>query len=243
MLRPRPPFLQPGSSFRCSGGPLGQCFSLAPGCHPERSEGSAFFLFDFELSTINLRAVTPFPATLANLPQVNENKTTLSLSFATLTSRVTRKFFACHSYENTGDVPPKTKTCFRVCPFSSLATRHSTLSPVESALTKNTPITRLESALTKKPRGKLFTGNPVTTGSDRVRKCACPGRAKRSRLGLVEQGARVRPLFHQSPVMSHQSRPAVPERTSNSQPATYGIIPPHRGNTHNPLRIWGGFSD
>src|SRR5579859_6759167 len=123
MLRPRPPFLQPGSSFRCSGGPLGPCFSLAPGCHPERSEGSAFFPFYFELSTINLRAVTPFPATFANLPQVNENKTTLSLSFATLTSRVTRKFFACRSYENTGDVPPKTKTCLRVSPFSSLDTK------------------------------------------------------------------------------------------------------------------------
>ena len=156
MLRPRPSFLLPGSSFLYSGGLSGPCFSFAPGCHPERNEGSAFFPFYFELSTINLRAVTPFPATLANLPQVNENKTTLSLSFATLTSHVTRKFFACRSYENTGDVPPKTKICFRVSPFSSLATRHSTLSPVESALTKNTPITRLESALPKTQHLKLF---------------------------------------------------------------------------------------
>ena len=229
MLRPRPPFLRPGSSFLCSGRPFGPCFSFAPGCHPERNEGSAFFLFDFELLTINLRAVTPFPATLANLPQVNENKTTLSLSFATLTSRVTRKFFACRSYENTRDVPPKTKICFRVSAFSSLATRHSTLSPVESALTKIASITHLESALTKKPGvgGKLFTGNPLTTSSDRVRKCACPGRAKRNRLGPVEQGAQARPLLHQSPVTRRQSRSAVPQRTTNSQPPTYGIIPPH----------------
>ena len=97
MLRPRPPFFLPGSSFLCSGGPLGPCFSIAPGCHPERSEASASSSSNFELSTVNLRAVTPFPATLTNLPQVNENKTTLSLSFATLTSYVTRKFFACHS--------------------------------------------------------------------------------------------------------------------------------------------------
>ena len=108
MFRPRPSFLLPGSSFLCSGGPLGPCFSFTPGCHPERSEGSAFSSSNFELSTVNLRAVTPFPATLANLPQVNENKTTLSLSFATLTSHVTRKFVACHSYKKHrgwGDLP------------------------------------------------------------------------------------------------------------------------------------------
>src|SRR5579863_1795922 len=45
--------------------------------------------------------VTPFPVTLTDHPQLNENKTTLSPSFATLTGSVKHKSFVCHSCKKT----------------------------------------------------------------------------------------------------------------------------------------------
>jgi hypothetical protein len=108
---------------------FGPRLNLAPrsalSCHPERSEGSAFRLstlhalsvsafnssdvcpFNFKLSTacpersrrVNFLQLTPFPATLTSHLQLAENKTTLSLAVATLTSRVKHKSFVCHSYE------------------------------------------------------------------------------------------------------------------------------------------------
>jgi len=108
---------------------FGSRLVLAPrsllSCHPERSEGSAFRLstlhalsvsafnssdvcpFSFKLSSacpersrrVNFPPLTPFPATLTSHLQLAENKTTLSLAVATLTSRVKHKSFACHSYK------------------------------------------------------------------------------------------------------------------------------------------------
>lgn len=72
-----------------------------PARHPEHSEGSAFSSFNFELSTVNLLAVTPFPATLASSSQITENTTALSPFAATLTSHVKDKSFICHSYKKT----------------------------------------------------------------------------------------------------------------------------------------------
>ena len=45
--------------------------------------------------------LSPLSATLTSHPQLIENTSPLSPVFATLTSRVTRKSFACHSYEKT----------------------------------------------------------------------------------------------------------------------------------------------
>ena len=70
-----------------------------PAYHPEYGEGSAFSSFNFELSTVNLLAVTPFPAALASAPQITENTTALSPFAATLTSRVKDKSFVCRSYK------------------------------------------------------------------------------------------------------------------------------------------------
>ena len=59
----------------------------------------AFSSFNFELSTFNFPAVNPFSATLTGHRQRNENATTLSPAFATLTRHVTRNPFVCHSYK------------------------------------------------------------------------------------------------------------------------------------------------
>jgi len=80
--------------------------SRSPG--PSPSELSAFALnpcsrFPLDISTFepyNLQTihfVSPFPATLTGRPQLHENKTTLSLAFATLTSPVKANPFVCHS--------------------------------------------------------------------------------------------------------------------------------------------------
>ena len=71
-------------------------------CALDASPISSFPLpFNFELSTINFLSLSPFPAILTGHPELNENKTTLSLAFVTLTSTVTHNPFACHSYKNT----------------------------------------------------------------------------------------------------------------------------------------------
>jgi hypothetical protein len=49
------------------------------------------------------------------------------------------------------------------------------------------------------------------------------------------------PLFHHSLPTIHYSRSSP--RTSTLPPRIYGIIPPHRGSTRNPIRKRGGFSD
>ncbi len=58
-----------------------------------------FFLL--QLSTFDLQSVslTPFPATLTSHLQRHEKSATLSLAFATLTSRVKHKSSVCHSYK------------------------------------------------------------------------------------------------------------------------------------------------
>ena len=55
--------------------------------------------FNSQLSTFNSVSVTPFPATLTSHPQRPEKSATLSLAFATLTSRVRHKSSVCHSYK------------------------------------------------------------------------------------------------------------------------------------------------
>ena len=61
------------------------------------ASGSTPSSLNFELSTLSLISLTPFLAALTVLPQLNENKPTLSLVFATLTSHVKVNFFVCHS--------------------------------------------------------------------------------------------------------------------------------------------------
>ena len=56
--------------------------------------------FNFQLSTFNSVSLTPFPATLTGHPELNENKTTLSLVSATLMRHITPNSFVCHSYKN-----------------------------------------------------------------------------------------------------------------------------------------------
>ena len=65
--------------------------SPAPGSRPSS--------LNFELSTLSSISLTPFLAALTVLPQLNENKPTLSLVFAILTSHVEFNFFVCHSYK------------------------------------------------------------------------------------------------------------------------------------------------
>src|SRR5208282_5269847 len=55
--------------------------------------------FNFKPSTLNFFSLTPSPATLTSHLQLIENKTTLSLLFATLTRRVKVNPFVCHSYK------------------------------------------------------------------------------------------------------------------------------------------------
>lgn len=189
MFSPRQPFLQSAPSCFRSGGSLAPRFSVPPPCHPERRGGSAFSSSNFELSTVNLPSVTPFPATLANLPQVNENKTTLSLSFATLTSHATRKSFACHSCK-----------------------KHPGWGPHPSNQV------RISSSLLLPASLRARVGQPFLAVS----------------WFLVAE---------RSLVTRHPLPALFQHLTSNLQPPFCCIIPPHRGNTHNPLRNRGGFSD
>src|SRR6476646_4055043 len=75
--------------------------------------------------------VSPFVATLTELSQPTENKATLSLVFAALTSRVKHKSCLCHSYKKTpgwgvhlsiqNGLTPFVRLCLRVCPFASFS--------------------------------------------------------------------------------------------------------------------------
>jgi hypothetical protein len=62
----------------------------------------AFSTFQTHQALIELQEyplATPLFATLTDIVQRPENKTTLSSVFATLTRRVMHKFFVCHSYK------------------------------------------------------------------------------------------------------------------------------------------------
>ena len=63
------------------------------------ASGSMPSSLNFELSTLRSISLTPFLAALTVLPKLNENKPTLSLVFAILTSHVKLNFFVCHSYK------------------------------------------------------------------------------------------------------------------------------------------------
>ena len=58
-------------------------------------------IFEFPISNFGFStaSASPLSATLTDNPQLDENKTTLSLAFATLTGRVKHKSFVCHSYK------------------------------------------------------------------------------------------------------------------------------------------------
>ena len=62
--------------------------------------------------------------------------------------------------------------------------------------------------------------------------------ARLSKLSAFEHFNAAFPLF-----TAHYSLPTASHRTSTPPPLIYGIIPPHRDNTHNPLHNRGGFSD
>jgi hypothetical protein len=61
-------------------------------------------VLNLELSTLNLRPLSLFLATLTSRPQLIENSATLSPLFATLTRSFAPKSFACHSYTKTPGV-------------------------------------------------------------------------------------------------------------------------------------------
>jgi hypothetical protein len=90
MFRPRRPFPPLPSS------PRHLCALRVSALSPSYPFPSAFNL---KHSTFNRSSLSPFPATLAALPQRIENKATLSLVFATLARLVNRNLFVCHSYK------------------------------------------------------------------------------------------------------------------------------------------------
>ena len=65
--------------------------------------------------------LTPVFSALTDTPQLTENTATLSPAFATLTSRVTHKSFACHSYKK----HPGSHPSSQIFSFRSLATHQS----------------------------------------------------------------------------------------------------------------------
>jgi hypothetical protein len=66
------------------------------GVVPPSTSSFEFPISNFVFSTAS---ASPLSATLADNPQLHENKATLSLAFATLTRRVKPKSFVCHSYK------------------------------------------------------------------------------------------------------------------------------------------------
>src|SRR6476661_3632795 len=64
MFRPRLRLARPVLCCVCSGGPLGPSFLLAPGCHPERSEGSAFL----RVALHEMRITDLSPSRFSNIP-------------------------------------------------------------------------------------------------------------------------------------------------------------------------------
>ncbi len=94
------------------------------------------------------------------------------------------------------------------------------------------------------------SSRPTTEGSDLVGNHVPSAFSKRNPMRHFGQGPQLHPFFSQSPVMRHELRPLGPQRTANSQPATCGIIPPHKRRAasacaggRNSFRTRGGFSD
>jgi hypothetical protein len=112
--------------------------SLPQRCHPahpgrsrrERSEGSAF-LGPCTLSLVSQKSapISPFPATLTTTLQITENKTTLSLVFATLTGYVNVNPCVCHSYKKTPGVGVAQTS---VCALPGFTTHHPLLTSCSS---------------------------------------------------------------------------------------------------------------
>src|SRR5580765_3670772 len=76
-------------------------------------------------SSLATAPLTPFPATLTSHLQRSEKPATLSLAFATLTSRVRHKSSVCHSYKkHRGGGYTFQREFFS---FPNLTTRHSPL--------------------------------------------------------------------------------------------------------------------
>jgi hypothetical protein len=108
---------------RFTGKPLGASnrFSLQP--------------FNFKSSTFNSFSVSPFPATLTTSVQSTENTSTLSLAFATLTSLVMPKSFACHSYKKIRGVGGTPVFCAtQTLPLFSTASKHPTRSNTRNSI-------------------------------------------------------------------------------------------------------------
>ena len=105
-------------------------------------------------------SVTPFPATLTGSSQLHEKAPTLSPAFATLTTHVTHKPFACHSYRKQpgwGSVE-QASACslfprrFTVDPRSSRFPVARYLTPPSlNALLPTSPVCPLKSTFTKSP--------------------------------------------------------------------------------------------
>ncbi len=99
-----------------------------------RSTTTLFFrisssYFNFQLSTFNSVSLTPFPAILTGHLQRPEKSATLSLAFATLTSRVKHKSCVCHSYKKHPGSHLSSQRSFRSgsSRLKFLPTRHSPL--------------------------------------------------------------------------------------------------------------------
>jgi hypothetical protein len=105
--------------------------------------------FDFKLSTVDLLPLTPFPATLTSLSQLAEKPATLSPVYAALSSLVTPKSFACHSYKKhrgwgipsfaVNSARPAlrpTRSSTRI-DLINATPRTPTLTPLSATLTKN----------------------------------------------------------------------------------------------------------
>ena len=118
MLRSKTaPFLRRHPSLHRSH-PFVSAISVPPRPPCDRRVASLPSCCRLELSADNLPLLSPFPATLTDSPQLVENTGPLSPVFATLTSNVTRKSFACHSYEKSirgGYAPVRSLTARASC--------------------------------------------------------------------------------------------------------------------------------
>ena len=91
-------------------------------------------------SSLATAHLTPFPATLTSHLQRPEKSATLSLAFATLTSRVKHKSSVCHSYKkHRGWGYTFQREFFS---FPNLTTRHSPLATISSIIRTSEKHTR-----------------------------------------------------------------------------------------------------
>ena len=123
--------------------------------------------------------VSPLFATLADSSQLAENKTTLSLVFATLTRCVKPKSFACHSYKKTPGVGVPRQLLLIFPTFNLQTFQPANLQPA------NVPHTRsaiAPSILWKKnsPPSTTATTIPDEASSNGPGGCPCPVSAHRN---------------------------------------------------------------